>query len=208
MPTPFLLVLAALIAAPVLPQAIGASVCAALPEFGPVAMPGPPVIAPAKPTADRHLRCPDGFKLDASANMPICAGPGIKVVDGSPRNACYAALPLGPIAPIAPRLKPTRTCAVRSLATIIRIEGANAGVSDAILTAVPPDGITLTTLTTSDSDVKQAENPVLQRCFGFACRLVKLEAGSTAAATIELRLQIPGRTAVGQTLKLEDDCPH
>lgn len=206
--TPVLLALAALVAAPVLPQGVGASACAALPESGPVAMPGPPVIVPARPAADRHLRCPDGLRLDASANMPICIGTGIKVVDGSPRNACYAALPFGPIAPLTPRLKPTRSCPVRSLATIIRIEGANAGVSDAVLTAVPPDGITLTTLTASGNDVKEIENPVLQRCFGFACRLVKLEAGSKAAATVELRLQLPGRDAISQTVKLVEECPH
>lgn len=203
---PVLFAFALITAGPALAQA--ASVCAALPVSGPVAIPGPPVIVPARSAADRQLRCPDGMRLDASPNMPMCLGAGIKVVDGNPRNACYAAMPLGPIAPIAPRLKPTRTCAVRNLATIVRIEGANAGLSDAVLTAVPPDGITLTTLAASDSDVKAAENPVLQRCFGFACRLVKLEAGPRAAASIELRLQVPGRDAVGQTVKLGEDCPR
>ena len=94
------------------------------------------------------------------------------------------------------------------MATIIRIEGANVGVSDAALTAVPPDGITLTTLTPGDSTVKQAENPVLQRCFRFACRLVKLEATPRAAASIELRLQVPGRDAISQVVKLVEECPH
>ncbi|WP_426165747.1 hypothetical protein [Sandarakinorhabdus sp. DWP1-3-1] len=204
------IILALLLAAepPAAAPVPGASVCAALPETGPVARPGPPEIVAPKPTADRKLSCPDDFRLDVTGRMPMCLRAGIRVVDGSPRNACYAALPFGPIAAIAPRHKPTHSCPTSRLTTIVRIDGANAGVADAAVSVVPPDGITVTSLTASGADVDRNENPVLQGCFAFACRLVKLEIGPRAAARVELRLTLPGRDPISQAVRLADDCPH
>ena len=204
-PVAFALLIAA---APALAQALGSSVCAALPESGQVAMPGLPEIVPARPAADRRLVCPDSFRLDTPGRLPTCLRSGIKVVDGNPRNACYAALPFGPLATIAPRHRPTRTCATRTLSTIVRIDGANAGIADAVFSVVPPDGITVTPLTASAADVEKAENPVLQGCFAFSCRLVKLEIGVRAAARIALQLQLPGRDPISQAVRLTEDCPH
>ncbi len=196
-------------AAPALAQApLAASVCAALPESGQVAAPGPPEIVPPRPGADRRLICPADFRLDVTGRMPMCLRPGTRVVDGSPRDACYAALPFGPIAAIAPRQRPTRSCATRTLTTIVRIDGANAGVGDATFSVVAPDGIIATPLTASGADVDKAENPVVQRCFAFACRLVKLQIGSRAAASVALQLQLPGRDPISQTVRLTDDCPR
>ncbi len=197
-----------LAAAPALAQAPVASACAALPESGPVAAPGPPEIVPPRAGTDRRLVCPADFRLDVTGRMPMCLRPGIRVVDGSPRNACYAALPFGPIAAIAPRQRPTRSCATRTLTTVVRIDGANVGVADATFSVVPPAGIIATPLTDSGADVDKAENPVLQRCFAFACRLVKMEIGSRAAASIALQLQLPGRDPISQSVSLNDDCPR
>lgn len=201
-----LLVAAAMVlAAPALAQA---SACAALPQTGPVAAPGPDVEAPATPAADRSLACPDDFRLDLRARVPRCVRPGIKAVDGNPRAACYAAMPLGPIMPITARRRPTRTCAVARDVTIIRVAGANAGLADAAVTVFPDTGITLTTLTATDAKVPEAENPVLQRCFAFECRLVKLEVTSQAASKVQLRIAIPGRDPVVQEVGLRDSCRH
>ncbi len=189
-------------------SAPAASVCAALPETGPVSRPGPPEVVAARPSADRKLSCPDGFRLDVSGRMPMCLRPGIRVVDGNPRNVCYAALPFGPIAAIAPRYKPTRSCATQKLTTIIRIDAPNAGIADADFSVVPPDGITVTLLTTSGAEVDKTENPVVQGCFAFACRLVKLEIGPRAAAQVELRLALPGPEPIGQTVRLVESCPR
>ncbi len=203
---PLLLILLA--AADATPVPLAASACAVLPETGPVAVPAAPVAVQAKPSTDRHLTCPDDFRLDMSGRLPMCLHAGIKVVDGSPRDACYAAQPLGPIAAIAPRHRPTRTCVTPKLTTIVRIEAINAGMSDATVGVTPDADIVVATLSDSGPDVKQAENPVLQGCFAFACRLVKLTIGPKAAPSVELRLQWPGRDPVSQAIKLAEDCPH
>ena len=190
------------------PAPTQASVCAGLPETGPVASPGRDVEVPPTPAADRTLTCPDDFRLDLKSRVPRCVRPGIKAVDGSPRAQCYAALPLGPLAPIAERRRPTRTCSTPRAVTIIRLSGANVGLADTAVTVVPDAGITLTSLTAADAKVPQAENPVLQNCFAFACRLVKLEITSRAAPQVQVRVALPGRDPVVQTLKLRETCPH
>lgn len=197
--------LAMLVAAPAFSQS---SVCAALPETGPVSEPGPLEIAQPTPMGDRSLSCPDGFRLEFGGRIPRCTRPGLTIVDGNPRAACYAALPLGPLAPLPSRTRPTRTCPAPVTTTILRLEGANVGLADAIVSALPADGLKLTPLVAAGADVDPQENPVVQNCFGFRCRLVKLEIESNAAAEVRVRVALPGRDAVEETLKLPESCPR
>ena len=184
----------------------GVSACAALPESGPVARPGPDVVTPAIPTADRNWACEPGARRDLAARVPRCIAPGIKVADGNPRTVCYAAMPFGPIAPIAQRMRPTATCATSKTTTIIALRGAGLGFADAGIAVVPANGITLTPLAETGAKIPVAENPVLQGCFAFDCRLVKLEITSRAAPVVEVRISLPGRDPVVQDVALQAGC--
>jgi hypothetical protein len=184
------------------------SACAALPETGPVPRPAGPVMVPARPTPEHGLHCDAPFRLDISGRMPQCVRPGIKVVDGNPREMCAAAMPLGPIADVAPRSRPTRSCTAANTETIVRLEGANLGWADVTIIAVPDRGITLTTLADTSDNAPETENPVLQGCFAYQCRLVKLSIDSTAASQIELRATLPGHDYQAVMIKLPIYCPH
>ena len=200
------LVLLALLAAT--PAFAQSSVCAALPESGPVASPGPPVVATPVPMGNRSLHCPDDFRLDVNGRMPQCVRPGLTIADGSPRAACYAAMTFGPLAPLPPRSRPTRSCTTPVTTTIVRLEGANVGLADASVTILPDDGITLTPLTATGSDVPENQNPVLQSCFGFQCRLLKLDITANAAPNVRIRVTLPGRDPLEEVLKLPELCPR
>lgn len=200
------LVFAILLAVPgaVLAQA---SVCAALPEAGAVGEKVADVMVMPVPRGDRGVQCPDDFSLDVRGRMPMCTGPGVKAVDGNPRAMCYAALPLGPLAALKPHSRPTRTCPAATTAAIIRLEGTNAGLSDVKVSVVPDDGITLVTLADAAAE-NPAENPVVQGCFGFRCRLVKLEITAKASAQVRLQMMLPGGEPVETQLKLPEYCPR
>lgn len=199
-----LILLAGLATGPALAQA---SVCAALPETGRVGKAGTAVIKPPIPNADRTLRCPDDFRLEAFARPPRCIGTGVKAEDGSPRAACYAGLPLGPLAPLPPRSRPTRSCGKSKSVTIVRLSGINVGLADAALSIRPPDGVTATTLTAIGGEVPLAEDPVVQGCFGFDCRLVRLEITAKAAPAVRVEVALPGGARVDEVLKLPEYCP-
>lgn len=200
-----LLLIAMLLAAPTAAWA-QASVCAALAEAGAVPRAAGEVIAIPTPRPDRRLKCPYAFRLDLGGRLPVCRRAGLTRVDGSPRAMCYQALPVGPIAELAPRSRPTRSCATPANTSILRLEGANIGLSDVALTVTPAAGITITTLAASGGDVPEAEDPVLQGCFGFRCRLVKLEATALAAAEVRLRASAPGGEPAEVVIKLPEDC--
>ena len=184
------------------------SACAALPESGPVAQRGADIVTPATATADRSWRCDPDSRRDLGARVPRCITRGIKVVDGSPRNACYAAMPFGPVSPIADRLRPTATCAQTRQTTVVALRGANVGWSDVAIVVAPDRGVTMSLLTDAGAKVVPAENPVLQGCFAFDCRLVKLDITSRAAAVVEVQLSLPGREPLVQAIKLAALCPH
>ncbi|MBC7521182.1 MAG: hypothetical protein H7268_08830 [Sandarakinorhabdus sp.] len=184
------------------------SICAALAEAGRVGAAGRDRVAPAVPNADRTLRCPDDFRIDNLARPPRCVAPGIKAVDGNPRAACLAGLPLGPMAPLPVRNRPTRSCDTGKFTTIIRLSGTNIGLADAALAIVPDTGITATTLFASADDVPEGEDPVVQGCFGYDCRLVKLVITPRAAPIVRVQIALPGRDPVEQLLKLPEYCPH
>jgi hypothetical protein len=184
------------------------SICAALPETGRVGAPGREYVLPPVPNADRTLRCPDDFRLDNFARPPRCVAPGIKAVDGNPRVACYAGLPLGPLAPLPMRSRPTRSCDTGNFTTIIRLSGTNVGLADAALAIVPDTGITATPLNASGDDVPVGEDPVVQGCFGYDCRLVKLVITARATPIVRVQVALPGRNPVEQLLKLPEYCPH
>lgn len=200
-----LLLTALFAAAPAFAQS---SPCAALPEAGRIGTPGSDRIATPVPNPDRTLRCPDDFRLDSFARPPRCTAPGITPAEGSPRAACYAALPLGPLAPLPVRSRPTRSCDTATTVTILRLTGPNIGLADAVLTVVPADGITATTLTAIGGEVPVAEDPVVQGCFGHDCRLVKLEITARAAPTVSVRVTMPGQPYVDQRLDLPEYCPR
>jgi hypothetical protein len=202
------LILAALLAAaPALAQT-PASACAALPDSGRIGTPGRDRVTAAVPNADRSLRCPDDFRLEALARPPRCVASGIEVVDGNPRAACYAALALGPMAPLPARSRPTRSCDTPVTSTILRIAGRNLGLADVAISLMPATGITLTLLTETGPDVPIDADPIVQGCFAPDCRLVRLEI--TAAAPPQLRVQarLPEREPVEQPLALPVHCPR
>ncbi len=195
-------------AAPALQTGQPASACAALPESGPVPRPAAQVAVPARPTADRSLHCDAPFRLDTSGRMPQCVRPGIKAVDGNPREVCNATMPFGPIADVAPRSRPTRSCTPTTTETIVRLDGANLGWADVTITAVPNRGVKITTLSDTSDTAPMDENPVLQGCFAFQCRLLKLTIDGTAPPQIELRATLPGRDYAAVTIKLPVYCSH
>ncbi len=205
-----LLLLAALAAPAAGPPAPAAppSACAGLPTTGPVGQAAAEIVVPAVPTPEREWRCDPDFRLDLHGRLPVCRRPGIVGVAGNPQQQCYAALPIGPVAPVAPRYRPTRSCAVPVLTSIVRLSGANVGWGDVTIAALPADGIRVTTLVAAGPRVPDAENPVVQGCFAFECRLVKLEIDGAAATDIRLRLSRPGLDPVDVPLRLATICPH
>lgn len=190
------------------PAAAQTSVCAGLPETGSVGAPGRPVVTTPVPNADRTLRCPDDFTLDTFARPSRCVLPGIVATEGNPRAACYAGLPLGPLAPLPVRSRPTRSCDRPVTTAILRLSGPNAGLGDAVLTIIPETGVTATTLSASGGDVPIAEDPIVQGCFGYACRLLKLEITGRAAPIVRVQLAFPDGAKTEQSLKLPEYCPH
>jgi hypothetical protein len=204
-----LLLAALLAAAPAQAQAPPApvSACAVLPESGRIGTPGLDRITAAVPNSDRTLRCPDDFRLEALARPPRCVAPGIEVVDGNPRAACYAALTLGPMAPLPARSRPTRSCDTPVTTAILRIEGRNLGLADVAINLAPATGITLALLTETGPDVPVHADPVVQGCFAPDCRLVRLEISAAAPPQVRLQARLPGGEAVEQSLALPIHCP-
>lgn len=184
-----------------------ASPCATLPESGRVAEPGPEERFPPRLLPNRSYSCPPDARLDLSGRLPQCLRPGTKVVDGNPRATCYAALPLGPFAPIVPRQRPTRSCPTSRLTSIVRLEGPGAGFADVALATVPEGGVTVTTLNSLDPAVPVDENPVLQGCFPFNCRLLKLDISNKATDSLRLVLALPKGDPVTAEVRLDPVCP-
>lgn len=184
-----------------------ASPCAGLPEEGKVAEAGKDESFPPRLLPNRSYSCPPGARLDLSGRLPMCQRPGSKVVDGNPRAACYARLPLGPFTAITPRQRPTRSCPTSRLTSIVRLEGPGAGFSDVAMTIVPEGGVTVTTLNATDALAPVDENPILQNCFPFECRLLKLEISNKATDRIRLDLRLPGGDPVSAEIRLAAVCP-
>lgn len=199
-----LLLLPVMLAGPAFAQA---SICAALPEAGQVAQPAGETATMPRVRPDRSLACPPEARLDFSDRLPRCLAAALKPMEGNPRQACYAGLPLGPLAPLAPRDRPTRSCPERRLTHILKLIGPNAGLADVGIAAVPETGLTVTTLADNGPKAPAEENPVLQDCFGYGCRLVKLTVASEAPDTAVLRLSLPGRDPVDVGLPLATRCP-
>ena len=170
-----------------LPVMAAPSVCAHLPEQGDVAAPAPPEVVAARPRADRSLICPPGFRLDTSLRIPACTRPGRGLVQGDPRAACRASLALGPVAPVPPQWRPTRSCPGGAISAIVRLEGANLGLAEADVAMQSP-GAKLESLDDDSRGLAAAERPTAQGCFAHQCRLVRI--GITADAPDELLLQI------------------
>lgn len=183
------------------------SACAVLPDSGRVGTPGRDRVTAALPNTDRTLRCPDDFRLEALARPPRCVAPGIDVVDGNPRGACYAALALGPMAPLPARSRPTRSCDTPVTSTILRLEGRNLGLGDVAVSVMPATGVTVTTLTASGPDVDAALDPVVQGCFAPDCRMVRLAITAEASPQVRVQARLPEGEAVDQTMALPIYCP-
>jgi hypothetical protein len=183
------------------------SPCAGLPEEGKVAAAGSDESFPPRLLPNRSYACPPGARLDLSGRLPMCLRSGAKVVDGNPRAQCYTRLPLGPFAAITPRQRPTRSCPTSRLTSIVRLEGPGAGFSDVTLISVPEGGVTVTTLNATDSAVPVDENPILQNCFPFECRLLKLEISNKATDKLRLELRLPGGDPAVAEVRLAPTCP-
>jgi hypothetical protein len=184
-----------------------ASPCAGLPETGKVAAPAADESFPPRLLPNRSYACPPGARLDLSGRLPLCIRSGTTTVDGNPRAQCYARLPLGPFATISPRQRPTRSCPTSRLTAIVRLEGPGAGFSDVGMTLVPEGGVTATTLALTDPATPVDENPILQNCFPFDCRLVKLDISNRATDKVRLELRLPERDPVSAEIKLAPTCP-
>jgi hypothetical protein len=200
------ILLAALLAAPAAAQ-LPPSACAVLPESGRIGVPGRNRSVAATPNPDRTLRCPDDFRLEALARPPRCVAPGIDVEDGNPRAVCYAALALGPMAPLPVRSRPTRSCDKPVTTTVLRLQGRNLGLGDVTITMAPATGITLSTLTETGPDVPVELDPIVQGCFAPDCRLVKLEISWEAPAQTRVQARLPEGEPVEQILALPVHCP-
>ena len=184
-----------------------ASPCAGLPEEGKVAAAGSDESFPPRLLPNRSYVCPPGARLDLSGRLPLCIRAGAQVVDGNPRAQCYARLPLGPFAAITPRQRPTRSCPTSRLVSIVRLDGPGAGFSDVAMTVVPEGGVTVTTLNATDAGAPVDENPILQNCFPFDCRLVKLEIGNKATDKLRLEFRLPDGDPVTAEIRLAPTCP-
>jgi hypothetical protein len=183
------------------------SLCAAMPEQGPVATAGPREFRPPRLLPDRRALCPPGWQLDGQQRPPMCARTGQRLVPGQPRAACLAGLPLGPIAPLPTLWRPTPGCAQKGLSAIVRLEGPGAGLGDVALDALPAAGITLETLARVADSVPPETNPAVQGCHAPSCRLVRITIAAAAADGARLRLILPGRDPISVLLRLESACP-
>ncbi len=205
-----LLALAIAVAAPQpdpgVPVPANATPCASLPAAGRVTEATAGIIVFPKTVPGRGLSCPLNFKLDLKGRLPRCIGHGTRTTAGSPQAICYAEIPFGPLDPIADRSRPTRTCDAKKATNVLRLSGANIGWSDALLTAKPAEGIELQPLTDTGANVPDAENPVLQHCFAFNCRLVRMVTDVRAGDMVMLRLSLPGREPLEQAVRLRPEC--
>ena len=184
------------------------SFCAHLPEKGAVVSAAPPEMVAARPRADRSLICPPGFTLDPAARIPVCTRPGRGSVEGDPRAACRASLPLGPITPLPAQWRPTRSCPGGDLKAIIRLEGTNLGLAEVEASASP--GVTLETLTDDAAGkgaLKPADRPSAQGCFAHQCRLLRITIAADAPDEVELRLAIKDGASTITRVPLISHCP-
>jgi hypothetical protein len=188
--------------APALP-----SLCAAVPESGQIAAPGPRETRAPRTLPDRRSLCPPGWLLDAQARPPACARSAQKLTPGQPRAACLAGLPLGPIAPLPTLWRPTPGCAQKGLPAIVRLEGPGAGLGDVQIDALPAAGIAIETLASMAEAVPPEANPAVQGCHAPSCRLLRITISAAAADGARLRLMLPSRDPVTVPLRLESLCP-
>ena len=170
-----------------------------------MAAPAPLQSVPARPRADRGLICPPGFVLDIAARIPVCTRPGRGTMEGDPRQACRASLPLGPAAPVPAQWRPTRSCPSGAITAIIRVDGANLGLADADLAADGP-GVKAQTVTEDDQSLKPADRPSAQGCFAHQCRLVRLTIAADAPDEALLRFSIKDGASVTVAVPLTTHC--
>jgi hypothetical protein len=183
------------------------SLCAYLPEKGAVATAAPPETVPARPTANRSLICPPGFVLETAARLPVCVRPGQGVVEGDPRAACRASLPLGPITSKVPaQWRPTRSCPGGAISAVVRLEGANLGLAELDL-ATDSAHVKAETLTEDGKTLKPAERPSAQGCFAHQCRLVRLTIAADAPDEVQLRFSIRDGASTTARIPVITHCP-
>lgn len=182
------------------------SLCAHLPEQGSVAAAAPRESVAAKPRADRSLICPPGFALETSARIPVCTKPGQGQVEGNPRAACRASLVLGPVAPLPPQWRPTRSCPGGAITAVVRLEGANLGLGDVDLASESP-GVKAESVAEDDKTLKPAERPSAQGCFAHQCRLVRLSIGADAPDEAQLRFSIKDGASSTARIPIITHCP-
>lgn len=189
------------------PALAAPSLCGHLPEAGKIAAPGPDDVMPARTRADRRLICPPGFVLDYAARPPACRREGRIATDGDPRAACRASLPLGPVAEVPAQRRPTRSCPTGPIKAVIRLEGANVGLTEVALTALSP-GITVATLDEDSKGLEPEERPSAQGCFGHQCRLVTLAVAADATDPARLELAIKDGATLVVPVPLTTHCPQ
>lgn len=205
---PAALAAAARAAAPAAAPPSPPSPCAERPETGRIGIPGPDEVVAALPSPERGWRCAPDFRLDLTARLPRCVRPGVRVVDGSPRAACYAALAVGPITALSPRDRPTRSCPAPTASSIVALRGPGLGWRDVALTVPADADTTATTLTDAGPRVPESENPVIQGCFAPDCRLVRLVIGGRAPPMLGLSFAAPGGTPASTRIELRTWCPR
>lgn len=202
MPRPVILLLLCLAG----PAAAAPSLCAHLPESGSVAAVAPPETAPARPRADRSLICPPGWRLETGARLPTCVRPGQRAVAGNPRAACRASLALGPIAPLPPQWRPTRSCPGGPISAVVRLEGMNAGLAE-VAVRTPSPGVTIASIDEDSTGVPEAERPAAKACFAHQCRLVRLGIAHDAPDAVQIELTIADGATTSLRIPVITHCP-
>jgi hypothetical protein len=182
------------------------SLCAHLPEKGSVASTARIETAAARPRPDRSLICPPGFVVETSARVPVCTRPVQTQVEGDPRAACRASLPLGPVATVPTQWRPTRSCPGGAITAVVRLEGYNLGLADVELASDSP-GVKAETLGEDDKGLKPAERPSAQGCFVHQCRLVRLSIGADAPDEVLLGFSIKDGASSTARIPVITHCP-
>lgn len=193
-----------------MPAAAQNSHCAALPVNVQVEARGPDNVIPAQLTV-RGITCPRGFTSETIGPITRCRQPGsVRLENREPRQACYAALNLGPVRAPPTQNRPTSTCAGQpTLTSIVALRGRNVGWQDVTLTAPQGSGLTVEHLRAIGGRTPPAEDPQRQDCFAFECRLVRLTFRPTTPARVDLTLATPGGGAspVNIAVNSEAACP-
>jgi hypothetical protein len=170
--------------------------CAGLPSTARVEVRGPDNVIPAQLTP-RGLACPRGFTTETVGPVTRCRQPGpARLENREPRAACYADIGLSVPRNLPSQNRPTANCrGTPTIASVIAIRGRNLGWRDVAATVPRESGATIEHLTATGGRVPAAEDPAVQDCFAFNCRLVRLTLRPNSPDNVPITFAAPGNAA-------------